>query len=173
MQIQGKGTHRSNAGLKSWYLMGVGHLLCHLQLQAALVSWPENFASTNMQQPAHPSSSGSLGPVRTRTGAGTRSNAVGSPLFSRAALPRRGGTGHGRLVAGGLGPEPSCGERAGETCRWLQEVSPAGALSPPLLRCQRLFQLSLEPLSLGYDRPAAVLEGSVAVPAGAKLSGPG
>lgn len=120
---------------------------------------------------AYPSSSGSLRPVRTRTGVGTRGNAVGSPLFSRAAFPRRGGTGHGRLVARGLGPELSCGERAGETCRWLREVPPAGALSPPLLR--RLFQL-FGALEAGLRQASrCATEGSVAVPAGAKLTVPG
>lgn len=122
--------------------MGVGHLLCQLQLHAALVSWHKNFASTDMQQPAHPSSSGSLGPVRTGTGAGKRDNIVGLPLFSRATLPRKEGMGYGRLVVG-LGPEPSCGEGAGETCRWLREF-----LLPELLPLRfcgaSAFQLSLK-----------------------------
>lgn len=86
MQIQGKGTHRSNAGFKSWYLMGVGHLLCQLQLQAALVSWPENLASTNMQQPAHPS-----GPAR---GQGV------TPSGHRCSPEQRFLAGEGRGTAG-------------------------------------------------------------------------
>lgn len=124
----------------------MGHLLCYLQLQAALVSCPANFASTDRQKPGHSSSSGALGPVRAGTGAGARGNVVGSPLSSRAALPRRGGTGHGRLGARGLGPEPSCGDGAGETCRWLRESFLLPELLP--LCCCRASAAFSSPWSL-------------------------
>lgn len=48
-------THQ-NASLKSRCLMRVGHLLCHLQLQAVLGSWRESFASRGSQQTTPPSS---------------------------------------------------------------------------------------------------------------------
>lgn len=80
-------------------------MLCHLQLQAALVSWPENFASTDTQQPAHPSSSGSLGPVRTRTAAAKRGD-VGRVGSGRRCSPAqrflaREGRGTAGLSPGG------------------------------------------------------------------------
>lgn len=82
-----------HASLKSRCLMGVGHLLCHLQLQAALVSRRESFASRGLQQPTpHPAPA--LGPWGSVT-AGAQGPRPRPPPSCGAALPRTGGGGRG------------------------------------------------------------------------------
>lgn len=150
-------------------------MLCYLQLQAALVSCPANFASTDRQKPGHSSSSGALGPVRAGTGAGARGNVVGSPLSSRAALPRRGGTrGTAGLAPGGwdrslpTGKElekPVVGSGRASSCR--SSFPSAAAVPAPLSALLGALEAGLRQASL------CATEGSVAAPAGAKLSVPG
>lgn len=88
----------------------------------------------NNPPPTPPQPSGRGGSVT----AGAQGPRPRPPPSCGAALPRTGGGGtwHDRLAwsPAGLGPEPHCGEGAGETCRRLREsVLPAAAPSPPQL----------------------------------------
>lgn len=156
--------------------MGLGHLLCHLQLQAPLVSWPENFASTDMQQTSTSLQLRFLGPVRTGTAAGTRDNVVGSS--GRCSPAQRFLAGEGRGTAcfcrQGAGTGAFLRRRSGRNLSLASGGSSCRSSFPAASAVPAPLSALFGPLETGLRQASlCATEGSVAAPAGAKLSVPG